>query len=245
MLKKAVFFDAGHTLVHVFGEGKAELLRDLVQGSFLTSLPLDWYKGARVMEAHFQLSHLAPGYYRSIKFRVDSLKLGLETAGLAHQEARSWAERLAVQKPKKRFHLDPEALPVLQALKVKGIKLALVSNWDGSLEKKVKEWGIASFFDAVLDSAVVGWKKPNPRLFQLACESLAVQPEEVLHVGDIYVSDVLGARRAGLDAVLFDPLGVGEALFDCCTIRRLGELLNSDGMNRLLQNGNFSSSDDD
>ena len=65
--------------------------------------------------------------------------------------------------------------------------------------------GSGSTFTAVIDSALVGHEKPDPRIFTCALERSGASPERTLHVGDLYHADVLGARAAGIHALLLDP----------------------------------------
>jgi putative hydrolase of the HAD superfamily len=58
-----------------------------------------------------------------------------------------------------------------------------------------------------VDSGAVGIEKPDPRIFAMALALADVAPDEALYVGDLYPVDVVGARRAGLEPVLLDPLG--------------------------------------
>jgi FMN phosphatase YigB (HAD superfamily) len=67
---------------------------------------------------------------------------------------------------------------------------------------------LAQYFDVLIDSKLVGFEKPDPRIFQPALAGLGVAPEEALYVGDLYEVDVIGARRAGMAAVLLDPGGL-------------------------------------
>jgi HAD superfamily hydrolase (TIGR01509 family) len=96
----------------------------------------------------------------------------------------------------------PEALERFQTL---GLRMTVVSNSDGSAEKLIARPGLRSYFTAVIDSHVVGVAKPNPEIFRLALEASNADPREVLHVGDIFDIDVVGARSAGLHALLLDP----------------------------------------
>ncbi len=88
-------------------------------------------------------------------------------------------------------------------------KLGIVSNFDyiptvhGILERE----GIAAFFDAVVISAEVGWRKPKPIIFEVALARLQVAPDEALFVGDRADIDVLGAKRAGLAAAWLNREG--------------------------------------
>ena len=69
----------------------------------------------------------------------------------------------------------------------------------------LNEVGLASYFEVIIDSAVVGIAKPDPRVFALAARALRLQAREVVYVGDIPDVDVVGAQRAGMAGVLIDP----------------------------------------
>ena len=83
--------------------------------------------------------------------------------------------------------------------------------------------GFLDLFDEVLDSAVEGVEKPDPRIFRLALERLGARAEEALFVGDIYHVDVVGGRAAGLRVVLVDEAGLYDDA-DCPRVRSLVEL---------------------
>jgi putative hydrolase of the HAD superfamily len=98
----------------------------------------------------------------------------------------------------------PDALERLRAL---DLELVVVSNADGSVDRGLRAAGIRHYFSQVLDSAVVGYEKPDPRLFEEALRRSKSGPERTLHVGDLFHADVVGARSAGVHAVLLDPFG--------------------------------------
>ncbi len=114
----------------------------------------------------------------------------------------------------------PEALDELRDL---GLKLVVVSNANGRLRLLMERVGLAGRVDLMLDSFEEGVEKPDPRLFQIAMERAGASADTTLHVGDLYYVDVAGARGAGLQAMLLDPLGL-YAGFDCQRIGSLGEL---------------------
>lgn len=101
----------------------------------------------------------------------------------------------------------PGVRDAVAAFRAFGLRLVVVSNSDGTVEQALVDAGLRAAFDVVIDSAVVGVAKPDPRIFALALERMSSLPERTLHVGDLYDADVVGARSAGLHAVLLDPYG--------------------------------------
>jgi HAD superfamily hydrolase (TIGR01509 family) len=93
----------------------------------------------------------------------------------------------------------------LDRLRAAGLRLGVVSNSDGRVEEALVAAGVRECFDVVLDSALVGVEKPDPAIFRAALDALGVAPAEALYVGDLYEVDVVGARAAGMEAVLLVP----------------------------------------
>jgi len=106
-----------------------------------------------------------------------------------------------------RFTPFPDAAPALAALREAGLRLAVVSNWDCSLHSVLAELGLAAAVDAIVVSAQAGSVKPDPALFAAALRELRRAPGEAMFVGDSLETDVLGARSAGLHALLLDRDG--------------------------------------
>jgi putative hydrolase of the HAD superfamily len=116
-----------------------------------------------------------------------------------------------------------DVVPALVRLRGLGLRMAVISNANGTVCAKFNRLGLARHFDAVLDSCDEGVEKPDARLFQIGLERVGGRAETTLHVGDIYHVDVVGARNAGLRAVLLDPFGLYEG-YDCPRVRSLDEL---------------------
>jgi 2-haloacid dehalogenase len=107
-------------------------------------------------------------------------------------------------------------------------RLALFSNFDHgpSLLRLLGETGIAGWFDPLLISDGLGWRKPGRAAFAAALERLAAPPEAILFVGDSLEDDVRGCRDAGLDVAWLNPAGA-ECPADCrptYELRALAEL---------------------
>lgn len=93
----------------------------------------------------------------------------------------------------------------LDRLRAAGLMLAVVSNSEGTLEKMLEEIDLRRYFAVVLDSSVVGFTKPDPRMFQLALDRLNVSAADALMVGDSPSADVDGAHAVCIRAALIDP----------------------------------------
>jgi HAD superfamily hydrolase (TIGR01509 family) len=89
------------------------------------------------------------------------------------------------------------ALETAAALRRRGLELAVVSNWDIGLEELLERVGAASLFTAIVTTAEAGAAKPDPAVFRLALERLAVEPTRALHVGD-EPEDEAGAAAVGM-----------------------------------------------
>ncbi|MGA6828357.1 HAD-IA family hydrolase [Nitrospira sp. NS4] len=100
--------------------------------------------------------------------------------------------------------LYPETEHVLGTLKARGMELGIISNFDSRLFPVLRGLGIERYFDTVTISSLSQAAKPAPKIFQLALEKHAVDPEEAVHVGDSLREDVEGAAKAGLTSVLID-----------------------------------------
>lgn len=102
----------------------------------------------------------------------------------------------------------PEGLgDALDAIRAKGVKVAIISNSEGMLDRLFTELGILRHFDRVVDSGKVGVEKPDPRIFEIAMKEFDVPPSRTLHLGDVFATDILGARAAGIRYGLIDPFG--------------------------------------
>ncbi len=108
-----------------------------------------------------------------------------EVAGICYHSARSKVE---------------EAVPVLDELSRK-YRLVLVSNFYGNVETVLKDFGIAKYFPRIIESAVVGVRKPDPKIFSLGVEALGCLPEETVVIGDSYRKDIEPAEKIGCRAI--------------------------------------------
>ena len=106
-------------------------------------------------------------------------------------------------------HGSVDALRRLGAL---GVRLVIVSNADGDAEQRLRDDAVCQVgpgrgatVEAIFDSTVVGVAKPDPRIFEMALDAVAVPAAHAIHVGDTPGADVVGARAAEVRPVLIDP----------------------------------------
>ncbi len=107
----------------------------------------------------------------------------------------------------------PDARATLENLRARGLKLALLSNaTDHALiERLARNGDMAEFFDPLLSSAKISYRKPDPRAFQPILNAWQIPAHEIVMIGDSPSFDILGAHRAGLRGVLIQGRGAGDA----------------------------------
>ena len=228
---RVVFFDAADTLFHVKGSVAEIYLRHAVEFGF-----------AQTPES---LPAIKQAFGRAFRDAPPPIFAATEPAQIKHSERLWWFdivhnvfyrvgmferfddffERVfQVFEEPASWRLFPETVQTLATLKAQGVELGIISNFDSRLFAVMRGLGIADIFDTVTISSLAQAAKPAPKIFQLALEKHAVDPEEALHIGDSLREDVEGARNAGLHAVLLDRHGTQQGT-DLPSIRTLDELL--------------------
>jgi putative hydrolase of the HAD superfamily len=200
---RAIVFDAGHTLLEMdYARLTAYLAsrgHDLGQAAVTEA-----ERRARVRldtERAAQASRERTGEGRYVRYLTEHL-------GITDD-----AERRAIAEWRRGFNVpiglchqaDGEASKALQRARAAGLVVGVISNSNGSVKRALEIAGLAPHLDFVIDSSVVGISKPDPRIFELGRQAAGTTPEQTVYVGDSYFVDVVGARQAGLGAVLFDP----------------------------------------
>lgn len=113
-----------------------------------------------------------------------------------------------------------DTAPALRALRARGIRLVVVSNWDVSLHEVLERTGLAPLLDGAVSSAEAGAAKPDPEPIRRGLALAGAEPAEAWLVGDTPEADVAGARAAGVRPLLIDRTGGGGG-----DISTLAELL--------------------
>jgi len=207
MTIKAVFFDAGHTILYPdppVGEiyaREAARLGARVPADRIAPLFYEEFKAFMATYAQGAASDEQDrAMWRGITRRVYE-----RVPEFAAFDFETWFARLydafghaAV------WRLYEDVEPALAMLRARGMRLGIISNWDKRLRTIVREMGLDAIFDRVTISSEEGVRKPNPVIFERALAGLGVRAEEALHVGDLVEDDIAGARAAGLRGVLVD-----------------------------------------
>ena len=209
---KAVFFDFYRTLC-VWGRPlEASLQRIAERYRF----EIDWDRYATARENLYAdasgsdptehslfetMQEIVESYYEFIRGLGVQEHVGQITWELLQSEHSLFAATNAM--------LYDDVVPTLEHLRDTGFKLAIVSNWDTPLDPLTERLGIAHYFDAIVAShdARVGSAKPDSHIFNYALAAIEVSAEAVVHVGDTYEADVVGARNAGIRPILIDRDG--------------------------------------
>jgi putative hydrolase of the HAD superfamily len=207
---EAIFLDVGNTLVSM----DFALLCDVLATHGVSCTPETLARAeaaTRPALSRFLAAPKPAGWHETFTFYVDGMlaRLGGVAAATRDVLAPRLATEIRAQIPTQRLWSAvlpgvPEALAQLRAA---GLTVVAVSNSDGTVEQGLETFGLRQYLHHVVDSAVVGAEKPDVAIFHHALALAGSAPERTLHVGDLYAVDVLGARAAGLHALLLDPHG--------------------------------------
>lgn len=129
----------------------------------------------------------------------------------------------------------PDVLEGIGRLRERGLRVGVLSNADSRLVEFLDELGLLAHLDFTVVSAIEGTKKPDRRIFECALQRAGVDASAAVHVGDMYLEDILGARNAGVRAILIDrgphrmfpnhPEAAGHPAEACEVVRDLLEVV--------------------
>jgi putative hydrolase of the HAD superfamily len=221
---RAVFFDAGATLLHPDPPVEAIYAREFAADGarfadedLAAALTRAWEEvHADRRTDRYGGVRGEPEFWQAFLNRVRSFLDGGIVSAAAF-------ERLAIHfRTPASWAVYDDVFSTLEDLSRREFKLAVVSNWDSFLPKLLAALDLSHFFPVVAVSAIEETGKPDPEIFHRACRRLGVAPDEVLHVGDSVAEDLEGARGAGLSALLLDRQGRHPEIVD--RIASLAEL---------------------
>ena len=235
---KAVFFDFYNTLAYFWPPVQ------VIQAAACKEVGL-YVDKDRILDGYAQAdelfsreNHERPLYLRSEeernRFFSHYEQLILKGAGLDVSLALAesvWKVGATVPKS---FAAFGDVAPTLTGLKEMGLSTGVLSNLAEPLPPIVTALGIDPHLDVLVTSLEVGAEKPDPRMFQAALNKVGISPNEAVHVGDQYHSDVGGAKAVGIHAVLLDRGNWRPDITDCPRIANLTDLVD------LLKNDAFA-----
>ncbi len=204
---RAVCFDFGQTL--------AELDHEFLRGRVLTfgaELDAEAARGGTVAAWHAYGTAKALGHARAWQLMMVELLRAGGVHKLRGDADPDYPEKIASllwdAQPTQNLWRKPipGMFELVAELGARGVPVGIVSNSEGRLAELVAELGYSALFPVIVDSGRLGIDKPDPRIFQHAAGLLGVRLSEIVHVGDAWQADVLGARAAGAEAVWFSPV---------------------------------------
>jgi len=155
-------------------------------------------------EQDAEYEELLPPYCRALAIDLgvpaDQMEDAVTRLVASFMEPESWTD------------LIEDAVATLPELRASGKKLGIVSNADGSVEARLRDAGVCQVgpgrgveMDVIIDSGAAGVRKPDPRIFRMTLEAIGVDASDAVHVGDSLITDVGGARAAGIRPLHLDP----------------------------------------
>jgi REG-2-like HAD superfamily hydrolase len=225
---RALLYDAGRTLLRPRMEAPDiwDFLGDhlglkLVRDRALPDLGHHFYSrfgedGMGAYDSDDAARSFWASYYMQA-MRDAGVGLSAETLQTAADALYDW-----YQEPEQ-WETYPETFETLERADALDLTQGIISDWGTDLVPILHAHEVTRHLDFVVASAAVGAAKPHPDIFRYALVRARLQPHEVMYVGDSYVSDVLGARTVGIEAVLIDREGRAPEV-DCPVVTSLLQL---------------------
>lgn len=203
-----VIFDLGGTLIFFDGDWEdvvIEARQQLYQG--LRDAGFDLEKTSFIKDFHNQMVVYQARRETDCKEHTTEsvLRKVLEGWGYSNVEDQEISPAIAgmYAVSQKHWHVEPDTIPTLEALKTEGYQIGIISNAadDRDVQTLIDQANIRYYFDLILTSAAEGIRKPDLFIFQKALDFWNVKPSRAVMVGDNLNADILGANKAGIFSV--------------------------------------------
>lgn len=210
---KGVIFDYGGT-IDSNGKHWAEVLWDSYQNQQVP-VTKDQFREAYVHAERYLATHpiITPNdnFYHLLKKKVDIQMDYLSSNIFLHTGAKTKEYSLAISNQCYTFVQDKisEEKTIIEKL-YQNYPMVLVSNFYGNIHAVLKDFGLLSYFQEIIESAVVGIRKPNPAIFVLGVDKLNLPAENIVVVGDSYTKDIVPARANGCQTIWLKGPGWGD-----------------------------------
>ena len=205
---RAVFFDAGETLVHAYPSFQ-ELFAAVLAKRGYSVEPDDVLALVPSVTEHFAEAALDGELWttsreRSMRFWGSVYAIFLRELRLPESLGEVLYETFS---DPQNYALFADVLPALRELHADGYQMAVVSNFEAWLDPLLDRLGVNGYFPVRVISGVEGIEKPDPAIFRIALERAGMSPEETVYVGDNPEFDVAPASALGMFPVLIDRRG--------------------------------------
>ncbi len=212
---QAVFFDLDGTLRHNLPSG-GEIFMDYAASLGLPIQREDreratrwehyyWASSAALLADLQKYEHDTEAFWQNYSYRHLLVLCGSQA--LAARVALQ-ANQYMNENYKPQSHVPAEVPAALQQLRRRGLHLGVLSNRHNPFREELVTLGLSEFFPFALAGGEVDLWKPSPDIFHYVARQARLRPSQIAYVGDNYFADVIGARRAGLHAILYDPHGI-------------------------------------
>jgi HAD superfamily hydrolase (TIGR01549 family) len=226
---RAIFFDAGNTLLYPRLEEVAQALsrlgfpaeiEDFYEAERTGKRALDEWLWPQIRSGQLP-KVIDPYYWRAyLEFLTERVGVPSEKRPDLMKWISSHFRNIELWS-----RVLPETVPSLAELQTAGYYLGVISNSVGTIAQQLDRAGLGVYFESVLDSAIVGVEKPNREIFHMALDRAQVEASEAVFIGDTYSTDVGGAQLAGLRGILMDRVGAYPDA-ECSRVHSLSELKN-------------------
>lgn len=221
-----IFFDLDHTLWD-YDRNVSESLSELYELYALQERGIPSFEQFIASFHHvnkqfwdlYNEGEIEKNYLRKERFRRVFFHAGAQESAVPLSFEEDFIHRTS-SKP----HVFPYSKEILGYLQKKYRLHVITNGFSESQTRKMSSSGLDVFFELVVTSETIGYKKPDPRIFHFAMDQLNTRPEYCLMIGDNPSSDILGAQRADIDQVHFNPEGRVTEINPTYSITHLQEL---------------------
>lgn len=209
---RAVFFDVGNTLLYPF-PSVAHVVREVLseEGHVHDLAAIDSFMP--LVDAYYEDRYRTDDTFWTDECETSEVWIGMYSLLCRQLGIDVGAEKIARRVYDEfgdaaRWRAYDDVAAAFERLAKRGIAVGIISNWDRRLEGLLGGLGLGGYLSTVVSSASVGLHKPDPRIFELACERLGVSAKDAAHVGDHHYADIVGASAVGMTPVLIDRMGL-------------------------------------
>lgn len=209
-IPKAISFDAAGTLVRVDYQPAKLALAALKQSGVAfdeQKMEEDYWRLLLGTRSQYEIVNRDGSLEDCRKYWIELTERWIEPIGSSSSltlELVERVERRMFGENQDVFSLFEDTMPILDECDRRGLRLMVISNWDYTLDRALQVSGIFDRFEVIVASLRFGAEKPDPSIFHFGLGKMQLLPEDVWHVGDDPLADVVGANQVGMRGVLID-----------------------------------------